>query len=319
MFCRSLLGSELMAPRLTLAFSRPELAAGSDRRIADNLAMVAGLDRASSLGRRFSPIDGDEVRTSLAGLGGRADAVTRLHRMLAERPAEAAVNLGEYLEDISAAIVVALTGDRHIRLQLACDPCCFASPERALSIGFIVVELITNAVKYAHPTGVAGEIKVACRQGSDGTLTLQVSDDGVGLPEGMDPTRVDSLGLWLVRSLAAQLGARVRFEHDALGLSCVLQIPGNCADDIMETAGGDGVRRMTMTDKNYRCYFTDADDRIRSYEPIACADDTAATLKVDELLAGSHFSSAELWDGKRLVGKWPVNGNGRTDEVGIAK
>ena len=66
-----------------------------------------------------------------------------------------------------------------------------------------------------------------------------------------------------------------------------------------------------MTNKNYRCYFTDAADRIRSYEQIACPDDTVATLKVDELLAGSHFSSAELWEGKRLVGKWPVNGDGQ--------
>ena len=80
-----------------------------------------------------------------------------------------------------------------------------------------------------------------------------------------------------------------------------------------------------MTNKNYRCYFTDAGDRIRSYEPIACADDTAATLKVDELLAGSKFSSAELWEGKRLVGKWTVNGNGNghgnghADEASSAK
>jgi hypothetical protein len=64
-----------------------------------------------------------------------------------------------------------------------------------------------------------------------------------------------------------------------------------------------------MTNKNYRCYFTDAGDRIRSYEQIACADDTTATLKVDELLAGSQFNSAELWEGKRLVGKWAVNGD----------
>jgi two-component sensor histidine kinase len=217
-----------MAQRPTLVFSRPDLAAGLDRRIADNPSIVAGLlrDQASSFSGRSNPIDRGEVHTNLAELGGRVDAVARLHRMLAKSPAEAALSLGDYLRDISAAIVAALSGDRVIRLQFACDPHCFASPERALSIGLIVVELITNAVKYAHPTGVAGEIKVACVQGSDGTLTLEVSDDGVGLPEGMDPTRVDSLGLWLVRSLAAQLGARVGFEHDALGLSCLLQIPG---------------------------------------------------------------------------------------------
>jgi hypothetical protein len=64
-----------------------------------------------------------------------------------------------------------------------------------------------------------------------------------------------------------------------------------------------------MTHKIYRCYFTDAADRIRSYEEIACINDSAAALKVDELLAASQYNSAELWQGKRLVGKWSVNGH----------
>ena len=55
---------------------------------------------------------------------------------------------------------------------------------------------------------------------------------------------------------------------------------------------------------SYRCYFTDESDRIRSYEQIECADDAAAVLKVDELLATSKYDTAELWQGKRLVGRW---------------
>jgi two-component sensor histidine kinase len=217
-----------MAPRPILAFSRPDLAAKPDRRIADNLFIVAGLvrDQTSSLDGRSSTLDRDEVQTILAELGGRVDAVVRLHSLPTETPVESAVNLGEYLQDISAAIVAALSDDRVIRLQFACDPHCFVPAERALSIGFIMVELVANAVKYAHPTGVAGEIRVGCEQGPDGTITVDVSDDGVGLPEGMDPMKSNSLGLRIVRSLAAQLGARVGFEHDALGLSCVLQMPG---------------------------------------------------------------------------------------------
>ena len=61
-----------------------------------------------------------------------------------------------------------------------------------------------------------------------------------------------------------------------------------------------------MTSKNYRCYFTDAADRIRSFEQIACASDTEAALKVDELLAASQDNAAELWHGERLVGRWSV-------------
>jgi hypothetical protein len=55
---------------------------------------------------------------------------------------------------------------------------------------------------------------------------------------------------------------------------------------------------------SYRCYFTDESDRIRSFEQIECSDDAAALLKADELLAKSKCSTAELWQGKRLVGKW---------------
>ncbi|HET6619463.1 MAG TPA: hypothetical protein VFG64_05945 [Dongiaceae bacterium] len=55
---------------------------------------------------------------------------------------------------------------------------------------------------------------------------------------------------------------------------------------------------------SYRCYFTDESDRIRSFEQIECPDDAAALLKADELLAKSKCNTAELWQGKRLVGKW---------------
>ena len=55
---------------------------------------------------------------------------------------------------------------------------------------------------------------------------------------------------------------------------------------------------------SYRCYFTDENGRIRSYEQIECPDDAAAVLKVDELLTASPCGTAELWQGKRLVGKW---------------
>ena len=60
--------------------------------------------------------------------------------------------------------------------------------------------------------------------------------------------------------------------------------------------------------KSYRCYFTDPDDRIRSFEQIECENDAAAALKAQALLAASQFTTAELWQGRRLVGKWGNTG-----------
>lgn len=73
--------------------------------------------------------------------------------------------------------------------------------------------------------------------------------------------------------------------------------------------------------KSYRCYFTNVNDRIQSYEPIECQTDAEAALKAQELLAASEFMTAEVWQGRRLVGKWanpkasqqgaPAHANGR--------
>lgn len=70
-----------------------------------------------------------------------------------------------------------------------------------------------------------------------------------------------------------------------------------------------------MSSTYYRCYFTDDSDRIKSVEEIDCEDDASAVLKAERLLAESTHKSAELWNGKRLVGKW-ANGNGQDQQNG---
>jgi hypothetical protein len=56
--------------------------------------------------------------------------------------------------------------------------------------------------------------------------------------------------------------------------------------------------------RQYRCYFTDANDKIQSVEQIMSDDDVGAALQVDRLLVTSKHESAELWQSNRLVGKW---------------
>jgi hypothetical protein len=60
--------------------------------------------------------------------------------------------------------------------------------------------------------------------------------------------------------------------------------------------------------RHYRCYFTDANDKIQSVEEVVGDDDAGAALRVEQLLLASKHDSAELWQSSRLVGKWT---NGR--------
>ena len=55
---------------------------------------------------------------------------------------------------------------------------------------------------------------------------------------------------------------------------------------------------------SYRCYFTDTDDRVKSFEQMDGDDDADVALKAQASLAASRFTSAEVWQGSRLVGKW---------------
>src|SRR6202035_907999 len=113
--------------------------------------------------------------------------------------------IADYLRDIAEGIVSTVSGGGQTELRFASDHNCLVSPERALVLGLIVGELLTNAVKYAHPAGVPGKVGVACRKDRKRNIIIEVWDDGVGLPEGIDPKKNGNLGFRLVRTLVEQL------------------------------------------------------------------------------------------------------------------
>jgi len=187
------------------------------------IADVARL-RASSVSKN-SMMGGHEVRLILEEFTGRLDAVARLQHLLVRGQQEAPLELANYLRGIAEAVISSLSVEGETELQFASDPGCFLAPQEALSLGLIVNELVTNAVKYAHPTGVTGPIMVSCRKTSGGNITIQISDDGVGLPEGVDPMKNGDFGFGLVQLLAHQLDATIAFHSDCLGLHFMLRTP----------------------------------------------------------------------------------------------
>ena len=74
-------------------------------------------------------------------------------------------------------------------------------------------ELISNALKHAFPDGRHGQLQVELTESPDGQLVLAVSDDGVGLPAGLDPRTSTTLGLQLVTLLTDQLQGTLSISH----------------------------------------------------------------------------------------------------------
>lgn len=67
--------------------------------------------------------------------------------------------------------------------------------------------MISNSLRHGFPEGRKGEVRLLLRQPDATTVSLVLSDNGVGLPGNLDWTTSRSLGLRLVRALADQLRA----------------------------------------------------------------------------------------------------------------
>jgi two-component sensor histidine kinase len=77
--------------------------------------------------------------------------------------------------------------------------------DTAISIGLIINELLSNALKYAFPDNRRGEIKIIYKAVNYNYSTLIVCDNGKGFPEDIDFKNTESLGLQLVNTLVSQL------------------------------------------------------------------------------------------------------------------
>ena len=85
--------------------------------------------------------------------------------------------------------------------------------ERAIPLGLITNELVSNALKYAFPHGRSGVIRVEFEIATAASYKLVVADDGIGLPDSFDLNQLRSLGLQLTRDLAQQLAGSLTITH----------------------------------------------------------------------------------------------------------
>ena len=195
----------------------------ADHRIANNLAVVASLVRSEA--KRFAsdaPVPASEVRSTLASISTRIDSISRLHRLIRHSASGAQVNVADYLHEVTDATISSIDPGNQILFELT--PEVVVAPKLAAAIGLFVCEAFTNAVKYAHPSGVAGKIWISCEIAGD-RLQVAVTDDGVGLPENFDPQAATSNGFVVMKALTDQAGGTMRVANSGLGLSVRMILP----------------------------------------------------------------------------------------------
>jgi two-component sensor histidine kinase len=152
-------------------------------------------------------LDDPAARAQLAAAEARVIAMAKVHNRLYRSERVDRLEFKGYLEELCADLVQSLALDDKGG-SLVCRSVAHDLPaDQIVPLGIIVSELVTNAVKHAHGDG-AGRIEVSFDL-VDGRGRLTVSDDGVGIPDGFDPTAQPGLGMKVVRALVRQVNGEM--------------------------------------------------------------------------------------------------------------
>ena len=164
----------------------------------------------------------DEGKAALERVSHRITALGQLYSKLSQANTFEAVEAASYLDELCRDLIASVhkEGDTSVVLKTEIESELLPT-DRAIPVGLILNELVTNAIKYAFPGEAKGTVTVTLKR-TPGELRLTVADDG----QGLDPRRGDSgLGDRLVDGFALQLGGKIERKSDGRGTTVNLILP----------------------------------------------------------------------------------------------
>ncbi len=161
----------------------------------------------------------------------RVKSVALIHQRLQQSKDTVSVELGEYIRDLTTVLLHSHGRESApIRLDLDLEKNVVIGIDTAVPCGLIVNELVSNSLKHGFPDGRGGRISISLHTDESDSITLAISDNGVGLPEGLDIHKADTLGLQLAMSLSGQLGASMEASSSQDGTEFIIRFRDTPAD-----------------------------------------------------------------------------------------
>ena len=185
-------------------------------RVKNSLASVVGLLRVQSRSAQS-----EEVQNALKDAASRITTIAQVHDHLWRSTKIGFVDIADFAGELCRKLQETLSH------KVSCTfGHLMISADKAIPLGLLINELVTNSAKHAYPDG-SGEIQV-----SGETARGRLACRGVGSVESVFPKDFDidqpraSLGFKVIKSLLAQLDGRIAVASNTpKGVTVQLDIP----------------------------------------------------------------------------------------------
>jgi hypothetical protein len=180
-------------------------------RVKNNLQIISSL-----LNLQSQYVQNRDIMESLRDSRNRIKSIALVHEKLYQSKDLANVRFSEYVANLLRYLFRSYgISPELVRSAIDIDDVSMGI-DTIISCGLIINELVSNSLKHAFSPGEGGEIGIRFRS-NQSFSTLEISDNGVGLPEELDIEGTESLGLKLVVALVDELKGRLEL-HSEKGL-----------------------------------------------------------------------------------------------------
>jgi len=134
----------------------------------------------------------------------RLKSIALIHQKLYQTENLATINIRPYIVELVEYLKESLNDDKKISFELDILN-LELDISKAVPLGLIINEAITNIFKYAFPARHGGKVSITLKEYQGDHYQLFIKDNGIGLPADFDYEQSNTLGIILMKGLSAQI------------------------------------------------------------------------------------------------------------------
>jgi two-component sensor histidine kinase len=179
-------------------------------RVKNNLQIIS-----SMVSMQQRSLTDPAAKNAMGDTRQRVSALALVYRALYQGPDLRQVDIGQFLEELTAQLVVSESTHGHVvRTELAADP-LIIDPDKLAPLALFAVEAISNAQKHAF-AGRGGLLSVTFTVRGE-EARLEIADSGDETHAYGPPALGQGVGRTLMTAFARQLGGKADFLVNARG------------------------------------------------------------------------------------------------------